>query len=171
MPPRGVRLFTARRFSEAAETFEQAYRVARRAGITNTCVVPCLPWLATALRHAGDQVARSDAAQRQMLQRRARRAARSGVRRARKFQNDLPHALRELALLSPGGRARNLLRESVKVAQRQGARYEYAQSLLALGQAERTSGLPTAEEHIAQAQNQLNEILSDEALPEVQVCP
>jgi two-component system sensor kinase len=157
----GVRLLAARRFAEAAETLERAYQVARRAGITNTYVVPCLPWLATALRQAADQNAAGDPAQRHALLRRARRAARSGVRRARKFQNDLPHALRELALLSAGGRARKLLRDSLEVARQQGARYEYAQSLLALGQWEQNLGLPSAAQHVAQAQSELNAILSD----------
>ena len=42
---------------------------------------------------------------------------------------------------------------------RQGAKYEYAQSLQALGELEREQGLPTAEDRIAQAQMELIAIL------------
>ncbi|HEX4150387.1 MAG TPA: GAF domain-containing protein, partial [Pirellulales bacterium] len=60
------------------------------------------------------------------------------MRLARRFQNDLPHALREQALVTAlRGRTRpamRLLEESVAVAQRQGARYEAALSRLAQAQ-------------------------------------
>jgi two-component system sensor kinase len=167
----GVRLLAADQYSQAADVFERALEVARRAGITNTYVVPCLPWLATALRCQAAQL--SDDAQsseRRQLLRRARRVARTGVRRARKFQNDLPHALRESALLAAlrgdTAQAQKLLRESMDVAGRQGARYEHARSLQALGELERQQELPSAAEHLAQAQKALESILVEDEPPE-----
>ncbi len=166
----GVRLLAAGQNSKAVEIFEQAHDVARRAGITNTYVVPCLPWLATALRCEAEQRDDADSSERQKLLRRARRVARTGVRRSRKFQNDLPHALRESALLEEitgaTDRAQKLLHESLQVAERQGARYEYAQSLQALGKLERKQGLATAAERLAQAQAELASILVQEDLHE-----
>src|SRR5439155_7385985 len=71
------------------------------------------------------------------LLRRARRAARQGHRMARSFQNNLPHALRERGLLEAmrgrASRARRLLDKSVAAAEREGASYEQAQTLLARG--------------------------------------
>ncbi|HWD09827.1 MAG TPA: EAL domain-containing protein, partial [Actinomycetota bacterium] len=62
---------------------------------------------------------------------------RRGLRLARHYRNNLPHALRELALaemmLAHDGRARRLIDKSLAVAQRQGATYEHTLSLAARG--------------------------------------
>ena len=54
-------------------------------------------------------------------------------------------------------RARRLIQKSLRLAERQEARYEYAQSLLARGRIGRELGWPDAEQHIAEANAQLEE--------------
>ena len=65
-------------------------------------------------------------------------AARRAVRIAKRFQNDLPHALRELGLVmclrGKTTYAMRLLSQSMAVAERQGADYEFALSWHALSQ-------------------------------------
>ena len=57
---------------------------------------------------------------------------------ARHFRNELPHVLRECALLlamtGAPGKARRYFDDSLQVAEAQGAVYEHAQTLLARGQ-------------------------------------
>jgi eukaryotic-like serine/threonine-protein kinase len=179
----GVRLLAAGEYSEAAEVFQRGYSVARSAGVCNTYVVPCLPWLATALRMQAEQVEavekwdwfRAETAktlenqrsrrclsqffhslvasispvESRRLRKRAQAAASKGLRLARRFQNDLPHALRENAILATlagrGKRARKLFDESLRVAERQKARYEHASTQIALGQAGQKFGWSDAE--------------------------
>ncbi len=129
------RLLAENDFRAAAGVFQQGREMARRAGIQNTYVVPCLPWLATSLRREAERCRQIDPAESRRLLRQARRAARRGLRLARKFQNDLPHCLRELGLIALATgqprRARRLFAESLAVAAQQGARYEHAQTALA----------------------------------------
>ncbi len=141
------------------QAFRQAYDVAHKAGIRNTYIVPSLPWLATALRSQAERVAEQDPAAALLLWRRARWAVRRGLRLARRFQNDLPHALREAAWLAVqrgrAGQARRLFDEGLQVAQRQGARYEHALTLQARGEVGRRFGWPDAETQFAAAREVL----------------
>ncbi len=58
----GVRLLAAGDDRAAVEAFQAGWDVAHRAGIRNTYVTPCLPWLATALRREATRLADTDAA-------------------------------------------------------------------------------------------------------------
>ena len=86
---------------------------------------------------------------------RAAKAARRALRTARWLQNDRPHALREYGrILALQGKTRRALRcfaKSLAVAQRQGAKYEHAQTLLADGQLRQSLGHPGAEQQVADA--------------------
>lgn len=130
----GVRLIADHRAEEAAQVFEAALDKARRAGVMNAYVTPNLAWLATALRLQFEQYDGTIPARREERLIRAEQAARRAVRIARWFQNDLPHALREQAiLLCQQGKTRRALRrldQSLAVARRQNARYELALSRL-----------------------------------------
>ncbi len=156
----GVRRFYAGEYRDAAAAFEEAYEVARRAGVRNTYIVPAVPWMATALRCAAAEVAESAPAEARRLLRRARGAARRGLRLSRRFRNDLPHALRESALLAAArgstGRARRLFEESLRVSETQGARYEHALTMQALGEAGRKLGWADAESWTASARQVLD---------------
>lgn len=160
----GVRLCGAGRWLDAAAAFESGHQVAEAAGVRNTYVLPLLPWLATACREDAETNPQYTSRERDAMRRRARAAAATATRRARRFQNDLPHALREAAhldvLRGRLTRARKRFDESLSVADRHGARYEYAQTLLARGRAGQTAGWPEAAEDIAAAEGMLREILA-----------
>lgn len=158
----GVRLMAESNFSEAAEIFERGFEIARQAGTKNTYVIPCLPWLATALRSEAERIRDSDPAGSKRLLRRARSAARRGQRLARKFQNDLPHALREngLVLMQQGRhrKARRFLEESLAIAEGQEARYEQNQTRLALAHLGVELDQPGAKEQVATAAEALRKM-------------
>ncbi len=151
----GVRLFMLDRVEEAAEVFDKANQVAVAADVRNAWVFPLLPWLASALRRQVEKVSDWTPERRITLLKRARKAANDALKVARKFQNDLPHALREAGLIAAMqgsiGKARKYLDESLAVAQRQGARFEHAQALLARGRIGVEAGWPGAQEEIATA--------------------
>ena len=150
---RGVGLLAEGRPGEAVQVLEQAQRVVKRAGLRQEYVAPVLPWLATALRTEAEATQAWAPRRRRSLLRRARRAARKGIRMARSFQNNLPHALRERGLLEAmrghASRARRLLDESIAVSERQGADYERAQTLLARGAVGLSLGWSQAESDLA----------------------
>lgn len=133
----GVRLFYQSDYTAAAAAFRRAFEVARKAGIKNTYTTPSLPWLASALRCAAEQIAASNPRGARRLLRQAWRTVRRGRRLARRFQNDLPHVLREAALVAAQldwhRQARRLFEESLRVSERQDARYERALTLRARG--------------------------------------
>jgi Tfp pilus assembly protein PilF len=87
---------------------------------------------------------------------------------ARTFQTDLPHAFRECGLLaSQQGnvhKARQYFDKSITVAEQQGARFEYAQTLLSRGQVGQQHGWPEAQQDLATARETLREIGADFAL-------
>jgi two-component system sensor kinase len=99
--------------------------------------------------------------------------ARRGRRLAQRFQNDLPHALRESGLLAAlRGRsrgARKYLDQSLAIAERQGARYEYAQTLLARGTVGLKFGWPGAAEEAVAARQSLRAIEAARSAGEVEV--
>lgn len=158
----GVRLFKTNSIDQAARAFEGALRAAKEAGVHNAYVTPNWAWLATARRLQAEQYAGFIPGERRRRWRSAARAARRAVRAASRFQNDLPHALRERALvvLAAGHprRARRLLEKSLRVAERQQARFEYAQSLRVLGLAGTELGWSDAEAQWTRAENELHEI-------------
>ena len=94
--------------------------------------------------------------------RRARRAARRALWLARSYRNNLPHALRECALLAAlAGRRRRagrLLERSLAVAAEQGAAHEHALSLLARGSLRAATGAPGADEDRKRARCALDEL-------------
>ena len=118
------------RIDEAVAVLIDADAYARRSGLRQEYVAPVRPWLVTALRMQLEQTSGLAAAQRRRLARKARRVARSAHRLARSYANNLPHALRERALLEAMAgrprRARRMLERSLAVALEQGAQHEVA---------------------------------------------
>jgi signal transduction histidine kinase len=129
-------------------------------------VAPVLPWLATALRTQAEAVPAYLPLERSRLLRRARRVTRRALRLAQHYRNNLPHALREAALISAMRgrirRARQRLEESLAVAEAQGARHEHAQSLLARGRLGSLHGWPEAASDIAAAERALGTHAAEE---------
>jgi two-component system sensor kinase len=151
-----VRLLGADRPGEAAATLNRAARLLREAGVRNPWVSPVKPWLATALRRQLESLRDRSPRRRRKLVARLVTVTTKALRIARSFPNELPHALREAALVaSLRGRlrsARRLFDESLAVAERQGARYERAQTLLARGQVGLEVGWQGASEDVAEAE-------------------
>ena len=168
----GVRLFMLGQFEEAAAVFEEGYRNADEAGVTNSWVYPLRCWLASALRCQAEETSHLVVGKRIALLSRAARAARQSLRVARTFQNDLPHALREAGVIAvmQGAvkRGRGCLDESLEVADRQGARFEHAQTLLARGRVGMELDWPGASEDVATARQALNSLGAGFALGDEQ---
>ena len=167
----GIRLMSLDRNPEAAALFEKAYQDAAGKGVINAWVIPLQAWLATALRRQIEMTSSWEPQRRAALLRRARQAVRRAVKVARKFPDDLPHALREAGLIAAlqgaPERARQHLAESLAVAERQGARFEHAQTLLARGRLGLVLGWPNSEEHVATATQVLQALGADFALNHV----
>jgi two-component system sensor kinase len=159
----GLRQMALDEYEQAETRFARALAIARRAGIMNAYVAPNLAWRASALRRQAETQPSHAVRKRIALLRRARSAARRALRTARWLQNDLPHALREYGLLlALTGRPRcacRALEKGLAVAERQGARYEHAQTLLVYGRLRRELGFPDAQEQVAAAEAALVEIV------------
>ncbi|MHB8969842.1 MAG: ATP-binding protein [Pirellulaceae bacterium] len=165
----GVQLYYAGKIAEAAEWFARANQTVSRTRIRNAYTPSCLAWLLTCLRRQIEESADCTPHCRQELLTAAANVEREALRAVRVFQCDLPHVLRECAYLQAlrgrPRRARRLIQQSLRLAERQEARHEYAQSLLARGRIGLELGWPDAEQHIAEAQAQLEEFSSQTAHP------
>jgi signal transduction histidine kinase/CheY-like chemotaxis protein len=158
----GVRLIGLQQFREAAEVFKQALDTTRKSGVLNTYTTPNLAWLATARRRLAEQGLIYTPQQRRQLLRQADSAARQALRAAKKFANDLPHALREVALISAmRGKVRKAQRffaASLQVAQSHEARLEYALTLHARSRVGLELKWRDAEHDLAVAQAELKSL-------------
>jgi tetratricopeptide (TPR) repeat protein len=116
----------------AVEALENAREQIRRAGLRQEYAAAAAPWLATALRRAREALPPDDPRRSALLERQ-RAATRRALRLSRRFRNNLPHALREAALVEADRgrrfRARTLLAESMAVAVAQGAGDELRRTL------------------------------------------
>lgn len=155
----GVRLIAVDQVDEAAAVFEAALQIAAKAGVMNAYISPNLAWLATARRLQFERYRGYLRSRRRALLRQAERAARRSVRLAKWFQNDLPHALRELAIImmlrGRNARGMRLLDASLRAAERQGAKYEYALTRLVQLQAAADAGDNFARAQVTEAQEQV----------------
>ena len=159
-----VRLLAQNELAEAVTVLTRAQEVCGEVGMKNDWVSPVWPWRATALRLQCENPT-DGPHDRQLMIRNAAHAARQALGLARKFNNDLPHALRECGLIAEmQGRlrkARKCLDESLAVAERQGARFETAQSLFARGQVGQRHGWPEASQDLRTAKQSLVELGAD----------
>ena len=155
-----VRLLRSGDASAATEALLKAQEVVRRAGLRQEYVAPVGPWLATCVRTQIEALPGHAVARRRELLGQARRVARRAHRLARSYRNNLPHALRERALIAAldgdERRTRRWLDESIRVAVAQEARQEEALSRLARGGVGAALGWAGAEEERAAAQRTLD---------------
>jgi two-component system sensor kinase len=158
----GARLLAEGRPSEAVEVLARGRKLVKVAGLRQEYVAPIFAWLATALRAQAETVTPWAPDERRALLKRAKRAAEEALRIARSFQNNLPHALREKGLVEAmsghGHRARVLLDRSLAVAERQDARYERAQTLVARGRVGLALDWADAASDIAHGRDALREL-------------
>ncbi len=147
---KAIALLRERRPNAAIHELSEGLRLVRRSGMWNVFVVSLLPWLATAYRMLAEEASVYSPRTRNQALRQANRAAKQAVRVARSFRNELPHALRESALLAAiqgsAQRARRLFDRSLQVAEKQGQRHEYALTLKMRGQVGQQSNWPHADD-------------------------
>ena len=169
----GVRLFMLDRTEEAADFLQRAMQDVENTDVKNAWTFPLRTWLASALRRQAEKTSHWALENRTALLKRGQSVATKAMQIARTFQTDLPHALRESGLIAAmqGSiqRARKYLDESLAVAERQGARFEHAQTLLARGRVGMEVGWPGAAEDLATARQALRSLGADFALDEAQV--
>src|SRR5205823_1553470 len=100
----------------------------------------------------------------------ARKVVQQALQVSRTFQNDLPHALREAGLVAAMQgkipQARKYLDESLSVAERQGAKFEHAQTRLARGRIGLEVGWANAREEVDVARQALRALGAEFALDE-----
>src|SRR3954451_2548845 len=142
-----VRLLALGDSAKAVEVLEDAYRRVRTAGVRNEYVAPILPWQLTALRMQAEQAGPYRLADRRTRLRHAARVGRKAGRVARAYRNNLPHVLREQALLQQLGgherRARRLLAKAARVAEQHGMGQEL-ELIASADEALRTGSRPVA---------------------------
>ena len=159
---RGVQYSAAGRHDQAVAAMEDSVKQGRRLGLVSAYTAPSMIWLATALRRQAETQTDLIPHVRLQILARAEQVARRALRVARRLQNDLPHALRELAMVQAlrgkTGGLRGLLDESIDVALRQNARHELLQALILYKQLRREQGWPQNIQRIRTAENHLQEL-------------
>ncbi len=157
MQAEAVCLMADRRSGEAAALLRRAWRLVRKCGLRNEYVVPIPAWLTTALRNAVIEASPYRALSGGL--RSAHRMARMARRLSRRYRNNLPHALRELGLITAmrgkPRKARRYLDESLLAAEQQGARFEHAQTMFARAQVGLALEWPGAAEDMTRAREAL----------------
>ncbi len=159
MVAEAVRLLGIDEPRAAAEVLNRACRIARAGGVRNAYVLPAWAWLATALRQEVEQAPHYTPGRRRKLLSRMGAVLQEGLRMARTFPNDLPHLLREKAMLmAMRGRtraSRRLFDQSVQTAERLGFRYDRELAIQLRGQVGLELGWPAAERDLSGSESAL----------------
>ncbi len=152
----GVRLLYDGQAGLAVERFTEALAIVSAAGLRAEYFAPVRPWLATALRQQAEGIDPGERRVRTRLLRHADHAARRAHRLARSYPNNLPHALRERALVaalrSRPRRAASRFAHSLRVSEEQDAAYESALTRAAMARFALAQGRPEAGEELSQAE-------------------
>lgn len=130
----GVREYYRSNFIEAVSHFQQAVEISENAPLCNAYISPCYTWLCTAMRkQLQTQPLISMVSHKRQLQTLLRNAKKS-LALSRRFTNELPHALRELAAAyALAGRdriAQNYFQRSVTASLGQSATLEHANTIV-----------------------------------------
>ncbi|HEY3359799.1 MAG TPA: BREX system ATP-binding domain-containing protein [Polyangia bacterium] len=161
----GVRLIGAGRPAAAAAALAAAAAAARGVNLKSEYVSYLPIWVALARRLGAVQGAGETGVLPPARVRAAAAPLRRGLRLARRYRGNLPLALRERAhLRAMRGQARAARRDldaSLAEAERQGARFEAAQTLLARGVLGEVFGWPGAAAEAARARGLLHELGAD----------
>jgi signal transduction histidine kinase/tetratricopeptide (TPR) repeat protein len=146
----------------AAGVFQKAVNEAKTANLKTDIVASFPVWLAIALRRDWESTSDYRRTERKKLWKKWKKSVRSACQWAWKFQNSLPCALREQAQFEAArGRtkkARRLLNQSLAVAERQGAFFERAQTLLVRGQLGGLLGWDLSQSDLKEAHAELSRL-------------
>ena len=158
----GIREIAIGQHAAAVEHLERALTVGDEAGIQNAYTLPVAAWLATAYRHRAMDASIYCPTEKNAFLKLGAAAARRAIRTSKLCRNDLPRALREDGLIAAMRgdmkKARRRLDESLHVAEEQGARYEYARTLLNRGQVGAGFGWSSASYDITAAERIIDSI-------------
>ncbi len=161
----GVRLLKAGDYQESVNVFRQAISISRKAGVMNAYVVPNYIWLTTALRLLHEATRFKTDVKRQKSLQMISKSAKKSVCLSRRYTNELPHALRELAQVNAMegnmSACKRLLRKSFSVAEKQSAKFESALSLRELGKIGMEVGWKGAAKLQIVAQRTIDQIQGD----------
>lgn len=138
------------RSQESLEAFERAAAVVKRSLCINSHMIVVIPMLAGALRRRAEALEATNARRANKFRRRALRTAKWAALVTRLFPAAHPLSLRELSLsLAASGKDRRALRaaeRSCAIAERQAAKYEYAQSRAVRARVMQKLGLRNADD-------------------------
>ena len=153
----GINCLNQSQWKPAITALSEARQIAHKSGIHNAYTLPASAWLATAYRQQAVQALCYSRASSQECILRGRRTARQAIRQSKLCRNDLPRALRELALLdtlrgSPRSANKHLL-ESIRVARDQNALFELSESLKEMVNLSRWLDLPGLNQYLLELQN------------------
>ena len=133
---KGICMMEEGLLDEAATVFEEAIAETDSKGVRNAYTLPLLAWLANARRRQAAALSDCTKQRRDFMLRRAEKAAKRATSALIPCKNDFPMALRDYALVSAMqgkvAKARRLFDKSLQMARRHEARYEQAQSLIAM---------------------------------------
>jgi signal transduction histidine kinase len=166
----GIRLLGHGRPAEALEVLDKATRRYRKeARFFHDLNAPLIVYQATALRQLVGAAGSGSPSERRRLVARWRRAVREALAIGRRFQNNLPHALRESAHLrahdGKADMARQEIEESILVAQRRLMKYERTLSRLARAELGRELGWADAAADLEAARAEREAILAPVLAP------
>ena len=145
----------AGRTEQAIAAFERVIKLCKQNQLLNFHPIDALPWLVHALRCRADELRETDRAESHRLLKRALRLGKRAAWITRFFPTSHSSTLRELGLVyADRGQVRKALRlvaKSLAVAEKQGAKYEQAQSRACIGQLRKRLGHAGADEEIQRA--------------------
>ena len=134
---KGVRQVAAGQIDESIDTFKSAIRQSRTSGIRSVYTMPNFAWLATAYRCSAERTATYQPHCKNKLMRASQRRARQLLLLSWPMKHSVPHALRELGLVSAmqgkPQRAVRYIQKAITVARKLDMKYEERLSRIALG--------------------------------------
>ncbi|WP_158222810.1 ATP-binding protein [Rhodopirellula sp. MGV] len=139
-------------FTESAKSLTDAVKIAEAASVFNAYTSPCFAWRVSALRRKIETRPARIASKRKRDMRELQLASRRALRIARKFTNELPHALRErgavCAMTGCMRSAHRYFEQSLEIARQQGARLEEIQTTLMYAELAIEAGWPVNQQDV-----------------------
>jgi tetratricopeptide (TPR) repeat protein len=156
---KAIRSILLGRPEEAIKSLEFGLKICRENYLLNEYCAPLAHWYVSALRL---RIESTPTSARKELLPQAFRAARKAISIAKQFGNNMPHVLREIALLhalaGDSKKSKHYFGLSTELALKTGMRYEHAHSLLEFGRVGLALGWAEAEVCIENAENLLKQL-------------
>lgn len=158
----GVYHFYQEDYADATQAFTEAVETAESASVVNAYISPCYAWRASAMRRQFETNPPITAAARLGMIQQLYQASMKAHVIAKRYTNELPHALRELAAVSAmKGEPRLALRyfrKSMRIAEQQDAGFEQIQTILLHAKLAKETGWTVDQALVSKASEQLIEL-------------